>query len=116
MADPRTGIVPVDFDALSKRQKAFVRKLAWEMLKETAPFVVVIPSVIGGLGLVIGIVAGVVLGRLVFSEHFSLTLLVCIVIGAGIGAWVGQNWVQRECQSHFREIMRDHGDEISQII
>ena len=116
MPDVKTNTVSPNFATLTKKQITFVRKLTWEMLKTETPFVVVIPSVIGGLGVIIGIVTGVLLGQLLFSGHTSLPLLIGAVTGAGAGAGVGRRWIHRECQAHFRQVIRSHEAEISRII
>jgi hypothetical protein len=116
MPNVRASTGPLDFDALTKKQKDFVRKLTWEMLKTEAPFIVIIPSIICCLGVIVGFVIGVFLGRLVFSAHPSRSLAICVVIGAGIGAGIGQIWLQRECQSHFKRVIREHENEISKIV
>lgn len=116
MPDIKPSTISPDFETLTKKQKAFVRKLTWEMLKTETPFVVVVPSVIGGLGVIIGIVTGVLLGHLLFSGHTSLPLLIGAVTGAGVGVWISRMWIRRECQTHFRSVIRSHEAEIAQII
>ena len=115
MPDVPFKTVPLEFARLTKQQKRLVRKLTWETLKAEAPFIVIIPSVIGCLGAIIGIVVGAVLGRLVFSAHPSRSLVVCVVIGAGIGAGIGRRWLEKEFRPHFKAIIRDHEREILQI-
>jgi hypothetical protein len=116
MPNVRASTGPLDFDALTKKQKDFVRKLTWEKLKAEAPFIVIIPSVIGCLGAIMGIVVGALLERFVFSAHPARPYVVCVVIGAGIGAGIGRIWLQRECQSHFKNVIREHENEILQIV
>ena len=105
-----------EFDGLSKKQKRFVRKLTWEKLKTEAQFIVVIPWIIGCLGALIGIFAGVFLYRLAFPGHLFRCFLICAVMGAGIGAWIGRMWLERECQPHYKSIVRENRDQISQIV
>jgi hypothetical protein len=105
-----------EFDGLTKRQKRFVRKLTWEKLKAEAQFIVVIPWVIGCLGALIGIFAGVFLFRLAFPHHLYRCCLICAALGAGIGAWIGRMWLKRECQPHFKNIIRENKDRISKIV
>jgi len=112
MPDVPRKIIPIEFTQLTKQQQCLVRKLTWETLKADAPFVVVIPSIIGGLGALIGIGAGVVLGRQMFFDHSFRCLAVCTVVGTGIGVWIGCTWLKRECQSGFKNIIREHRDEI----
>jgi hypothetical protein len=115
MSDVPSTTVPLEFAKLTRNQKRFVRKLAWETLKEEAQFIVIIPSVIGCLGAIFGIVAGVALGRLVFSQHAFRCFVICVVIGTGAGVWIGRTWLERECRQHFKHIIRDHEGEISRI-
>ena len=115
MPEARATSVPLDFESLSKKQKALVRKLAWETLKAEAPFVVVIPVIIGCLGTAVGILAGAVLSHLLFPENSFPMFLTCVLIGAGAGTWGGRVWIRRACRDHFRVIIREHQDEISQI-
>ena len=115
MPDGRPTPVPLDFDKLTRNQQRLVRKLTWETLKAEAPYIVVIPSVISGLGAVVGLVAGVILGRLAFFNHQFYCALICLVAGTGIGIWIGRRWMETEFRPHFKGIIRDHEREISQI-
>ena len=116
MADIRSNTAVLEFDKLTKKQQRFVRKLTWEKLKAEAQFIVIIPWVIGCLGALIGIFAGVFLSRLAFPGHLFRCFVICAVIGVGIGAWIGRMWLERECQPHFKEIIRDNESRISQIV
>jgi hypothetical protein len=112
----RSNNVPPEFAGLTKKQKRFVRELTWESLKSEAQFIVVIPWVIGCLGALLGIFAGVFLGRVAFPGHVFPCIVICVVMGAGIGAWIGWMWLERECQSHFKAIIRENKDRISLIV
>jgi hypothetical protein len=116
MPDIRSNIAPLEFASLTKKQKRWVRKLAWESLKGEAQFIVVIPWVTGCLGAMIGFFAGVFLYRLAFPHHLFRCFVVCAVMGAGIGAWIGRMWLERECQPHFRNAIRGNEDRISRIV
>jgi len=116
MQDVRSNNVPPEYAGLTKKQKRFVRKLTWESLKSEAQFVVIVPWVTGCLGVLMGIFAGVFLGRVAFHGHRLRCLVICMVMGAGIGTWIGCLWLKRECQSHFKEIIRENIDRISQIV
>jgi hypothetical protein len=116
MPDVRSNIVPLEFASLTKKQKRWVRKLAWESLKGEAQFIVVIPWVTGCLGAMIGFFAGAFLCRLAFPDYLFRCFVVCAVIGAGIGAWIGRMWLERECQPHFRDAIRGNEDRISRIV
>jgi hypothetical protein len=116
MQDVRSNIVPPEFAGLTKKQKRFVRMLTWEFLKSEAQFIVVIPWVIGCLGALIGIFAGVFLCRMAFPGHLFRCVVICVVMGAGIGAWIGWMWLERECQSHFKDVIRENKDRISRIV
>ena len=116
MADVRSNTAVLEFDNLTKKQQRFVRKLTWEKLKAEAQFIVVIHWVTGCLGAMIGFFAGAFLCRLAFPDHLFHCFVVCAVIGAGIGAWIGRMWLERECQSHFRNAIRGNEDRISRIV
>ena len=116
MPDIQSNNVPPEFARLTKKQKHFVRKLTWEKLQIEARFIVVIPWVIGCLGALIGIFAGVFLCRLAFPNYLFRCFVICAVIGVGIGAWIGRMWLERECQPHFKNIIRENKDRISQIV
>jgi len=115
MPDVPVKTVPLEFARLSKQQKRFVRKLTWERLKADAPFVGIVPSVIGCLGALIGIVTGVIFGRLMFFQHSFRCLVICVVVGAGVGAWIGRMWLKRECQPYSKNIIREHRNEIERL-
>ena len=85
MPDGQPTPVPLDFDTLTRNQQRLVRKLAWETLKAEAPFIVVVPSVIGSLGAIVGLAAGVILGRLAFLNYQFYCALICLVAGTGMG-------------------------------
>ena len=112
----RSNNVPPEFARLTKKQKHFVRKRTWESLKSEAQFIVAIPWGLGCLGALIGIFAGVFLCRVAFPIHMFRCVVICVVMGAGIGAWIGWMWLERECQSHFKDIIRENEDRISRIV
>ena len=112
----RSNNVPPEFARLTKKQKRFVRELTWEILKSEAQFIVVIPWVIGCFGALLGIFAGVFLGRVAFPGHMARCVVICLVMGAGIGAWIGWLWLERECQAHFKDIIRENENKISRIV
>ena len=116
MQNVRSNIVPPEFAGLTKKQKSFVRKLTWEILKSEAQFIVVVPLVIGCLGALLGIFAGVFLCRVAFHGHLLRCVVICAAAGAGIGAWIGWMWLERECQSHFKDIIRENENKISRIV
>jgi len=116
MQDVRSNNVPPEFAGLTKKKKRFVRELTRESLNSEAPFIVIIPWVIGCLGALIGIFAGVFLCRLAFPAYLFCCVVICVVMGAGIGAWISWMWLERECQPHFKNIIRENKDRISQIV
>ena len=116
MPDVQPKTVPLEFASLTKKQKRLVRELAWENFKNEAQVIVVVPWVTGCLGALIGIFAGVLLCRLVFPSHLFRCLVTCVVMGAGIGAWIGWLWLERECRSYFKNIIRENEDRISRIV
>jgi hypothetical protein len=117
MPDVRSNTAPREFASLTKKQKRWVRKLAWESLKSEAGFIVVIPWAVGCLGALIGFFPGVVLGHLAYPYHHpTLCFVMCIVMGAGIGAWIGWMWLARECQTRFKNIIKENEDRISRIV
>ncbi len=116
MPDVRTNTVPLEFADLTKNQKRLVRKLAWENLTGEARFIVIIPWVTGCFGALIGIVVGVVLGRLAFPNHQFRCFAICAGAGTGIGAWVGRFWLERECQTHYKNVIRENENRISQVV
>jgi hypothetical protein len=116
MPDVRTTPAPLEFASLTKKQKRFVRKLAWESLEGEARFIVIIPWAIGCFGTLIGILAGLFLSRLVFPHRLFLCFVICTALGTGIGAWIGWRWLERECQIRFKNIIRENEDRISQMV
>ena len=116
MSEVRSNTAPLEFASLTKNQKRLVRKLAWENLKSESRLIVIIPVVIGCVGALTGIFAGVILGQLAFSGHQFRCFVICAVTGVGISAWIGRMWMERECQSRFKNIIMENEDRISRIV
>jgi len=116
MPDVRTITPPPEFASLTKKQKRLVRKLFWEGLEGEARFIVVVPWVIGCLGILTGIFSGVFLGRLAFPSHRFYCFVICLAVGTGIGAWMGWLWLERELQPHFKNIIKENEDLISRAV
>ena len=102
-----------ELDKLNRKQKKFVRRIAWNRLRAYDPAIIFVPIACVVFGAIIGVLLGVGVGAFLLFASRTIPGLVGAAFGGMVGILVSRPMIEQRRRYFYRDVITEHQKQLA---